>query len=461
MKTLRRWWLALVVAACSSEQVTPAREEPRDTTLPRAVDLNPAPGAIEINLEAAPTSKQYLPGTTTTVSAYNGTIPGPLIDARVGDRLRVNFRNSLAQPTTIHWHGVRLPATMDGSLAMQNPIAPGATFTYEFTFRDAGLYWYHPHVTGDLQVHRGLYGIIRVRGADEPAVDHEEIVVLGDVKLKPDGSIDEYLDDNSRMLGREGRIVVNGAVTPRFRVRAGSRVRLRVLNVANGRFFNLKIPGHTLTVLGTDGGFYPKPLAREQLVIVPGERYDVMIVPRGDVGSEIPVINTAYDRGHDTAGRADETIASLVIDGAASDGGPLPTAMPSATPLPDRPVDQTLALGEKLLDGNMLFTVNDRVYPDVPPIVVPTDAVRAFEVKNTSEMDHPFHLHGAFFQVVSRNGVAVPAAELIDKDTVIVPQKSSIKLLARYDAASRGKWMYHCHILEHAEGGMMGEVHVE
>jgi len=157
----------LLVAACSSHgstpPTTPAAADP--WSLAPVVDESADPNVVEIHLEAAETTKQF-PGASapTPVWAYNGTIPGPVIDAKIGDTVIVHFKNSLPEGTTIHWHGVRVPAPMDGTPATQSEIPPGATFDYIFTLRDAGLFWFHPHVRTDVQIHKGLYGVIRVRG---------------------------------------------------------------------------------------------------------------------------------------------------------------------------------------------------------------------------------------------------------------------------------------------------------
>ena len=227
----------LVGAAC-----VPARSENPD--LIAAKDLDPAPAAIRVALTAKVTRVQFGSAPPTEAWTYNGTVPGPLIEARVGDRLTVEFRNELPEATTIHWHGVRVPNAMDGVPLMMEPVQPGATFTYEFTLKDAGLFWFHPHMRADIQVQRGLYGVLRVRGDDESAADTERILVLDDLKLKEDGSISEYLDDTSAMAGRQGNtLLVNGAVHPVLTLPAGGVARLRIVNTANARYFRLGADG--------------------------------------------------------------------------------------------------------------------------------------------------------------------------------------------------------------------------
>ncbi len=444
-------------------EVTAPAGAPTDASeLTPIEDKNPDPSVVEVDLEAREAKKSFGSDVETPVWTYNGMTPGPFIDAKVGDRLVVRFKNSLPEPTTIHWHGVRLPAAMDGTVAMQSPIAPGASFVYEFTLKDAGLFWFHPHVRSDIQVQKGLYGALRVRGAAEPASDVERVLVLDDIKLDKDGKVAEYLDDNSLMMGREGNtILVNGLANARVRVNAGGLVRLRLVNVANGRFFNLRVAGHKLRVIGTDGGLIPKPYDVDTLLMSPGERFDVMFVASGEASSEITLTGEPYERGHESGTRAVFEVARFRVEAAVNAAAAtvpegFRARLSSRWPIDSRS-DETLVLNEREMPDGFEFTINDKTFPDVPPINVPLGETRAFEIRNDAEMDHPFHLHGFFFDVVQAGGK--PVSRVMRKDTVIVPMKSSLKIITRFDEP--GTWVYHCHILEHAEHGMMGELRVE
>jgi len=461
--------LALLVAAsgaalgCSSTKDAATDDAPAVDLLGLVPmqDENPDPNVVEVTLEAREGMKTYGSAKPTPVWTYNGSVPGPFIDAKVGDRVIIKFKNSLPEPTTIHWHGIRLPATMDGTLAMQSPIAPGESFRYEFTFKDAGLYWYHPHMRSDMQVQKGLHGVIRVRAANEPQVDHEHVLMLDDVRLKPDGTLAEYLDDTAKMMGREGNtLLVNGVTDATLPIRAGATTRLRLVNVANGRFFNLRLPGHTWRVIGHDGGLVERPYDTEHVLIAPGERYDVMVIANGAAGSVIDLVDDPYERGHESGKRAPLNVAHVRFAGEpALEGRRLPDAFPATAALPVDAPRVALLLNEGARDGELVFTINGVTFPDLPHVEVERNGVRILELKNESEMDHPFHLHGFFFQVLEKNGVSQPLASMGNKDTIIVPALSSLKLVSRFDEP--GHWMFHCHILEHAEGGMMGEVHVE
>ena len=443
----------LFVGACAApREVVPALEA--------LADENPAEGVVEVSLVAAEADKSFRGGPKTKVWAYNGTVPGPLIETEVGDRMVVHFTNQLPEATTIHWHGVRVPAAMDGTTAMQQPIEPGQSFTYDFVTRDEGLFWFHPHMRSDLQVNKGLYGVIRVRGPRAETVDADLTLVLDDIRLKEDGSISETLDDRSMMMGREGNtLLVNGAVSPRVPIPGGATVRLRLVNVANGRFFNLRAEGISLRVLGTDGSRYEEARQVDRLLIVPGERYEVVF--EAPSSGQARLVTEPYDRGHGsmTQDSVAEELALFEFDAkrAVSSPAPLPQGGAQLEALTDGPPEFRATLSEEMGMMETRFLINGAAWPDVTPWVV-TPGVRVFEVKNDSEMDHPFHLHGFFFQVLARDGVGEPRSALVNKDTLNVPAKSMVRLAARLDEP--GRWLYHCHILEHAEAGMVGEITV-
>ena len=451
---------ALASVACGPKARDETESPPDLPELASVKNETDEPTKLQVSLEARVGEKTYVAGKSTPVWTYNGSVPGPLLDLAVGTELTVHFTNRLPEETTIHWHGVRLPAVMDGTPRMQEPVKPDGSFEYQFVAKDPGLFWFHPHVRSDEQVEKGLYGVVRVKGPDEPESDQETILVLDDVTVSPDGTLPTYLDDESKMLGRQGKtLLVNGVSSPVVRWRAGSLQRFRIVNVANGRFFNLALPGYTWLVIGTDGGFVPEPYETETLLISPGERYDVMLVVQGTAGDRVTLMNEPYERGHDTGKDESMPVADFVVsDEPAFAKRKLPTSFPAIERLEGGEIDHQLVLDEGLRKGELVFTINDATFPDVPLIEIPSGAVRRFEIKNDSEMDHPFHLHGTFFQELALNGVNSDATRLANKDTIIVPQKSSLELVARFDEP--GGWMYHCHILEHAEGGMMGEIDV-
>ena len=215
---------------------------------------------VEARLVAGPARAQLVPAgyPSTQVWAYDGQVPGPTLRQRQGDRLRVEVRNALAEGTTVHWHGVRVPNAMDGvPYVTQPPIAAnGGRFLYEFELRDAGTYWYHPHLGSSGQMGRGLYAPLIVEEHEPPAVDRDVVWMLGDWRLDGQARIVEDFGNfmDASHAGRIGNTVtVNGAIREAFELRAGERIRLRLVNAANARIFSLDFRGHDPVVIALDG----------------------------------------------------------------------------------------------------------------------------------------------------------------------------------------------------------------
>ncbi|HEY8943240.1 MAG TPA: multicopper oxidase family protein [Polyangiaceae bacterium] len=461
---------AAIIPGCGGDSSSgQAVDEPGAAEPVRAVDVSAAADVVEVNLVATPARVALLGKTRADVWAYQDasardavpSIPGPLIEANQGDRVIVHFTNELPEETTIHWHGVRVPPESDGTTVSQMPVAPGGEFTYEFVAEDAGTFWYHPHVRGDVQVELGLYGMLVVRGERDASieVDADRAFVLDDVKLEATGQLSTTTDALDVMLGRQGNVVlVNGRERPRMNVKIGGRERWRFVNAANGRYFNLRLPGHSFRVIGWDGGLIPKPYEVDTLLITPGERYEVIVEPQGETGGALALQTVYYDRGHNIpdTGPKDILLLDLVEGGAASET-PLPETWGSEVDLvpPETATERRLVLKEEDHGGDdVRFFINDAAFPNVPPLEATSSDVEVWAVTNDTEMDHPFHLHGMFFRVLDVDGV--PPEHEGWKDTVNVPQKKVLRFAVQYGAP--GSWMYHCHILEHAERGMMGEL---
>jgi FtsP/CotA-like multicopper oxidase with cupredoxin domain len=436
--------IALVVPAPGGALQSPAA----------ANDRSAQAGVVEVDLTVGPATHAYLPGTSASVWAYDGAIPGPTIEARVGDEVRVHFVNTLSEPTTIHWHGLRVPNDMDGAGRLSQPIPPGGTFDYRFVVPDAGLFWYHPHVRSDVQVDKGLYGAVVVRDPAEPELDvaAERVMILDDVMVDPaSGAVDDTVDARAMMMGREGNLLlVNGqAANQEISVAPGARTRLRLVNAANARFFSLGLEGGTMIQIGSEGGLLPAPRPLSSIVLAPGERADLVVETAGGA----TLRSLGHERARGAGAGQDAELLRFVTSGAAVSPRPLPTSLRTIEALSPTGQLGTARLGERMVHHDWLFTINDRTYPDVPPVAASLGARPAWTITNESDMDHPFHLHGFFFQ---RRGLPEW------KDTIDVPARSSIELVV--DLASRpsaaGEWMYHCHILEHAERGMMGALTV-
>ncbi len=426
-----------------------------------ATDENPDAHIVEVSLEAAVNVFDRGGGKLTPAWSYNGHTPGPLIRANVGDEIRVHVKNSLPEATSVHWHGVRVPNAMDGAPPhTQAPIAPGATFTYSFIATDPGLFWYHPHSDSAAQVGYGLYGALLVAPAEEPAnAGDETVLVLSDMFLSNDGGLgDPRSGDNiGDLFGREGEVLlVNGRERPTVKARLGLHQRFRIVNAAKTRFFQLEMPGHEFIRIGGDGGLRPTPLRTSSLLLTPGERADVVVVPHGTPGQKIPVKWVAFDRGYGTTFNR-PPLDIFYVELVASDGredGALPTALRtieaiSAAGASSRNVELTQAtVGTQAQLG-----INGVPFAMATPLQAHVNTTEKWTVSNKTDWDHPFHLHGFFFQVL--DDPRFPDNEW--KDTFNVPAQKSRTFLVRFDDRT-GMWMFHCHILDHAELGMMGMV---
>jgi FtsP/CotA-like multicopper oxidase with cupredoxin domain len=471
------------------EVVQPGPTE-QDTSLVILTDLDPDPGVFEATLVAAVDDVELVAGKQTSAYVYKeslehqGTIPGPFIDVVAGTLVRIHFTNHLPEPTTIHWHGLRLPANMDGVPDIsQPPIQPGESYTYEYVAQDAALFWYHPHFRSDVQVERGLSGLMVVRSVDEPIVDVERFFTVDDILLDSDGQV-EAPDDGpahfvgedgnmmmsfTSMMGRHGnRLLLNGKANPIIEVEPGHLERWRLANTANARFFNLSLEGHTFTLIGVDGGLIPNPHEVEQVLVANAERIDVLVRFDQEPATEHFFVTEHYDRGHDLTVRANMPIAMIrYSDAAIDDSTPVPDTARAIETLDAGDTPQhVLTLGESMnfTDNSVDFSINDEVWPDVTPESGQVGDIELWEVRNGTDMDHPFHLHGQFFQVQRRRifeGTPWVDEEYMHwRDTVDILPGESIQFAVRYDGFP-GTWIYHCHIFEHGTNGMMGKLELD
>lgn len=447
--------------AASAQSLAPAHWDD-ELRLSVPVDRNPDPAIVEIDLTAKLADVQ-VDGKTVRAWTYDGGIPGPLIKTRVGDRLIVHFKNELEQPTTVHWHGVRVPIEMDGVPDISQPeVNKGESFTYDFVVRDAGLYWYHPHVMSAAQVGFGLYGALLVEDpADGVGVEDRLTMVLSDIGFDAKGRLDPADSGGSAgmVFGREGDyVLVNGRRRPTLRARPGAPQRWRIVNAAKSRFFFLDLDGQPFTVIGADGGIQERPVTTDILLVTPGERVDVIVTPKGRAGTPLPLRAMLYNRGYGSVEyRAVEEV--LTID--FTKDAPVtaqPVQISRALPMPSvdgaTPVEFVLTL-PPMQNNTSEFRVNGVPFWKAKPYVAKFGEKQLWIVKNDSDWDHPFHLHGFFFHVVDEKGI--PVRPLALKDTVNVPMKSTVRLLVTFDERP-GQWMFHCHILDHADGGLMGTV---
>jgi len=412
---------------------------------------------VEIDLEAGESDWEFTPGRVTRAWTFNGQIPGPTIEAHVGDVLEVRVTNHLPEPTTIHWHGLRVPAAMDGSDMVQRPIAPGEMFTYRFALPDAGTFWYHPHSNEVVQLERGLYGAIIVRGEHEPRFDADRVLVLDDVQLDRKGQIKPpgwWIEQHN---GREGSTrLVNGRKEPELTIAAGQIERWRIVNAASARYVRLSIGGRPFTIIGTDGGLIDAPVTVSELLLTPADRAELAVGPFAE-GETLRIDSLPYNRRSIARVRT-EHFATLRVGPAAPSRTKIPATLRDIEPLVTGPVTPTrevhLGVRPSLRHGVDCVINKEPHHRDQP---VKVGELQVWDIVNDTMMDHPFHLHGFFFQVLDVNGD--PPAFRSWEDTLNVPPKARVRIAWMPDDRP-GEWMYHCHILEHHASGMMGHFEV-
>jgi bilirubin oxidase len=437
----------------------------------RLANRSTTPGLFDAELVAAPVEVALGPGARTQFWAFNGTVPGPLIEVTEGDRVRITFSNRLpSQDSTIHWHGMPVPAAQDGN--PMNPVPPGSSRVYDFTLPPdcAAPYWYHPHphrVTHE-QVFRGLAGafIVKPRSDPLPAGVIDTPLLVTDLRLDAAYQVAPNIAMDY-VLGREGDVLlINGGLRPVLTTAPGAVHRLRLFNMTNARYLRLAIDDLSMTLIGTDGGLLAAPRSGiSELLLAPGERAEVLASFVRDT-----VLRTlAYDRGSmmmgmGTTARASDLLLTVRVAGAAAAPLVLPPSLRTVLALSAPTARKRLVLGPTGMmagAGMGAFTINGRSFD--PARIDETSqagAVELWEVANPTNMDHPFHLHGTQFQVAARvrNGVATPEPLLAWKDTVNVARGETVQFLVRQNEP--GLRMYHCHILEHEDQGMMGVVAV-
>ncbi|MYG17980.1 MAG: multicopper oxidase family protein, partial [Gemmatimonadales bacterium] len=463
--------------------------------------------------------------------AFNGQHPGPLIRVPEKSTIFVNFTNRTPYPTAVHWHGIRLDNAFDGVPGLtQDPVAPGESFRYRIYFRDAGIYWYHPHHREDVQQELGLYGNILVDPADAdyygPA-NREEVLILDDILLDDEGLVDFGEESaNYALMGRFGnRPLVNGEPTYGLRVDRGEVVRFHLTNASNTRTFNLSfvdiergLPDpdqrvadpdvadpHRLPmkVIASDVGRFEREEWTRSVVLAPAERYVIDV--RFDGPGTHAIVNHVQGINHRQGVFRSELwtfgIVRVASQPAAQDHGATFEALrehadviaeidrfrPRFDDEPDRELVMTLETEDLPLpiERSMAY---DWVYfnpvewtgtmprmnwattgSEIRWILRETDTGRENEeiewnfavgdvvkIRVVNDrgafhaMQHPLHIHGQRFLVLSQNGV--PNDNLVWKDTVLLPAASTTDILL--ELSNPGRWMIHCHIAEHLEAGM-------
>jgi len=411
---------------------------------------------FELNLQADGMS-QFLLGVTTRTWGINGAYLGPTIRAARGDRVQMVVRNQLNEATTLHWHGMRLPARMDGG--PHQMIQPGKTWTPEWTIdQPAATTWFHPHPHGStaMHVYRGLAGMFII---DEPGgsqlpstygVDDIPLIIQ-DKRFRPDGSLNESAVESGTFGLVGDTFVVNGTHDPYLEV--GSQlVRLRLLNASNARVFQIGVADErAFHVVATDGGLLEQPVQAKRIKLSPGERVEV--VARFAPGEQVVLNSRGEDGDQANIEEGDFDLLKIVAKSSLAASAPLQQQLGGALapPAPPGAKVRTFKLGgSEINDKDMDMSRIDEV--------VPAGAHEIWEITNTT-FSHNFHIHEVAFRIVEVNGAPPPAYQQGPKDTVFVPRSSKVRLAVQFGHFSDPTlpYMYHCHILRHEDKGMMGQ----
>jgi FtsP/CotA-like multicopper oxidase with cupredoxin domain len=441
---------------------------------------NPAPGVVECSVEARQAAIN-VNGVAAQLLTYNGSYPGPMIRLRKGDKLRIDFKNSLPTGpanllgkqrgmTSLHTHGWHVsPVTMDNVMRMFMPGDPVGLFEYDLSRQEAGtLCWYHPHthmLTAE-QLWAGLQGPLLIED-DVTALSgfKQNVLVLKDITIS--GGLPASFSSMDYMQGKEGdTVLVNGQVNPLLTVQPGEVRRLRILNASNARFYKLQLASHSLQVVGTDGGLLDKPYAQSYVLMSPGERLDVLVKASTSKGyyklSAMP-----YSR-MGMMSSAQITLMTVQVTGSALNQAVPASINPAAkrvsvdtSKVPNRTFDLSMSMGMGASRGYINGHDFDVSPYTISSTVMPGMAMyELWTITNSSTMDHPWHQHVNPAQIVSITGGDGAYRTLYTsspawKDVVIVPAGGSVTQLVRI-ADYDGMAMFHCHILEHEDIGMMG-----
>jgi FtsP/CotA-like multicopper oxidase with cupredoxin domain len=438
-------------------------------------------GQLVVDIVATRTLTE-IAGQKVETFTYNGSLPGPTWVAKPGDKISVNFTNNLGESTNLHAHGLHISPEGNSDNVMLE-IKAGEKFAYEYQLgadHPTGTSWYHPHLHGQAanQLFAGLYGAIIVEDDGAVEANRERVLVISDIDFDDNGRILQP-GMMALMMGREGeRILVNGQETPEFETEIGALERWRIVNACSSRYLHLHFAGAQIQVLGLDAQPHPKPVDTDELILAPGNRADVL----AQLGTK-PVEITFDSIVHPdtmtapTVGRKIATFKPTGATAAMVAGliAPL-TALPSLTEaklaakrkftlaMPDMMSGMGAMHGSGNMGGmnhssgdmNMdgMFTINGEAFNHLKVNTkVALGSVEEWTIVNTSNMNHPFHLHVWPMQVVSVNGE--PVKNPVWQDVVDVRYQSETVVRINFEKF-KGKTMYHCHILDHEDQGMMG-----
>lgn len=448
-----------------------------------ALDKGRVEGDVTIyDLEMQNGSTEFVKGIKTSTRGVNGALLGPTLRMRDGEKIRINVKNSIGETTTLHWHGIHLPAKYDGG--PHQPINDGEVWSPEFTvLQNAATFWYHPHLMGKTAEHvwQGIAGMIIVDDKTSDALplpDNYGVddipLVLQDRRFDEDGSMDYRPTRHDIMDGMKGNIpLANGTLSPWFE--ASTRLlRIRLLNGSNASIYNLGFSDNRpFFQIATDGGLLEAPFETNKILLSPGERAEIVI----DVsGGENIMLQSAPDAssggmmgGGMMGGGSPQNFNFLEIRPAnnLAASPDLPKKLATIDWLnPDqtdnsRSFMMSMPMGPLAMLGlGKSHTINGKTMKmSRIDETVKLDDTEIWEISNDSMLAHPFHVHLVQFQILSRNGAKPHPGERGLKDTVLINPDETVRVIAKFEnfADPDLPYMYHCHILEHEDAGMMGQ----
>jgi FtsP/CotA-like multicopper oxidase with cupredoxin domain len=418
----------------------------------------------DYELIAAPLDLELVPGHKTPAWGYGGQAPGLELRCRQGERLRVRFINKLDVQSTIHWHGIRLPLEMDGvPYVSQAPVLPGEYFDYDFICHDAGSFWYHPHTTSAEQLGRGLVGPLIVEEREPTGFRHERTLSLKTWHIDEQGAFSEFLvPRQAAREGTRGRLTtINGEPNPTLELPAGQVVRLRLINVDNTITYRLNLPGSEARIYALDGNpVQPRPLGKEYW-LGPGMRIDLALkVPAA--GEELSLRNGPLRLA---------TLKGVASSEVAGDWPPPLPANPVAEPDLARaetlrfnfewaaalasPADEAAGRYKYWQINGQAWDINDKTCADRPIATLKKNGHYIFVLRNMAQYQHPIHLHGMTFKVLgSDRRKIIPYFT----DTYLLGKNETARIA--FVADNPGVWMFHCHVIDHMETGLMAAIEV-
>ena len=437
-------------------------------------EIRSTDGRLQLMLEAARAPVE-LGGRMASPLCYNGTLPGPTLRLQPGDELAVRLVNNLGEATNLHVHGLHVTPRAGGDNVFV-AVMPGAGFDYSYRLpsnHPPGVYWYHPHHHGTVagQIFSGLFGAIIVEDPEAIPASRERVLLVSDTTLDRAGNISAApLMD--RMAGREGELLLlNGQRNPLITARPGERERWRIINACVARYLRLRLDGQQLQLLGMDSGRSANPQTVDELLLAPGNRADLLVTA---TAGESVLQALHYDRGAMPGmmgrGPAPGTgaLATFRVSGTTASLPGAVTSRPAQEDLRTAAVaarrQLVLAMGAGSggmgggMGGMMRFTINGREYSEArTDTIVAAGTVEEWTLVNTSPMDHPIHLHVWPMQLIEDNGQAVGSVVMRDVVNVRANGRATVRIAFRDFS---GRSVYHCHILDHEDLGMMGVIEV-